>query len=107
METPYFLALKANKHLVCESCNNWVDFVKSGCEKIWDEVQDDSFNFECRGYEKMKRLEVEMDRLRGFVLLLVGREDVGCASSGGIVDEQVGETVREMLERPHLSLGGG
>ena len=28
--------------------SNWVDFVKSGCEKSWAEVQADSFSFECR-----------------------------------------------------------
>ena len=35
--------LKATRHLICSSCSNWVDFVKSGCEKSWAEVQADSF----------------------------------------------------------------
>ena len=25
--------LKATRHLICSSCSNWVDFIKSGCEK--------------------------------------------------------------------------
>ena len=28
---------------MCSSCSNWVDFVKSGCEKSLAEVQTDSF----------------------------------------------------------------
>ena len=43
------------------SCSNWVDFVKSGCEKSWAEVQADSFSFECRGCMRMKELEVELE----------------------------------------------
>ena len=39
-----------------------MDFVKSGCEKSWAEVQADSFSFECKGCEKMKGLEVGLDR---------------------------------------------
>ena len=27
-----------------------MDFIKSGCENSWAEVQVDSFSFECRGY---------------------------------------------------------
>ena len=34
---------KASRHLVCDSCSNRVDFVKSGCEKSWAEAQADSF----------------------------------------------------------------
>ena len=37
------------RHLICNSCSNWVDFVMAGCEKSWAEVQADSFSFECRG----------------------------------------------------------
>ena len=54
--------LKATRHLICSSCSNWVDFVKSGCEKSWAEVQADSFSFECRGCTRMKELEVETRR---------------------------------------------
>ena len=102
--------LKAIRHLVCESCSNWVDFVNSGCEKSWVEVQADSF--ECRGCAKMTGVEVEMERLKQFVLAMVGtlaREEVGCASgsSGGTVDNKEGEAMREMLWRAHLGLGGG
>ena len=64
-----------------------MDFVKSGCEKSWAEVQVDSLSFECRGCAKMKGLEVEMERLRQLVLALVGREEMGCVSGSG------GETV--------------
>ncbi|KAI0231681.1 Cyclin-dependent kinase 20 [Lamellibrachia satsuma] len=41
----------------------------------------------------MKGLEVEMEQLRQFVVALVGREEVGCASGsiGGIVDDKVEE----------------
>ena len=38
-------------------------------EKSWDEVQVDSFSFECKGYAKMKGLEVKLEQ--------VGREGVG------------------------------
>ena len=31
--------VKVTRHLICGSCSNWVDFVKSGCEKSWAEVQ--------------------------------------------------------------------
>ena len=84
-------------------------YYKCGCEKSWDEVQEDSFSFMCRGCSKMKGLEVEIERLSQLVLALVGREDVGCASGSG--GEQwmikLGEAMREMLGRTHLSLGGG
>ena len=82
--------VKATRHLICNSCSNWVDFVKSGYEKSWAEVQADSFSFECRGCMRMKELEVELEQLR---LLVVGREQVGCASGsgGGTVDDKVGE----------------
>ena len=68
--------------LVCGSCNNRVDFVKSSYGKSWAEDQADSFCFECRGCAKMKGLEVEMECLRQLVEL-VGREEVGCASGSG------------------------
>ena len=50
-----------------------MDFIKSGCEKSWAEVQADSFSFECRGCAKMKEVEVEMEQLRQLVVALVGR----------------------------------
>ena len=50
-----------------------MDFVKSGCEKSWAEVQADSFSFECRRRAKMKGLDVDM----------AAREEVGCASGSG------------------------
>ena len=59
---------------MCGSCSNWVDFVKSGCEKSWAEVQADSFSFECRGCTKMKELEVELEELKLLVVAMVGRE---------------------------------
>ena len=34
-----------------------MDFVKSGCEKSWAEVQTDSFSFEWRGCTSMKELQ--------------------------------------------------
>ena len=70
-----------------------MEFVKSGCEKSWAEVQADSFSFECRGCTKMKELEVELEQLRLLVVAMVGREQVDCASgsSGGTVDDKVGE----------------
>ena len=73
--------LKATRHLIYGSCSNWVDFVKSGCEKSWAEFQADSFSFECRECSKMKELELE--ELRLFVVPMVGREQGGCASSSG------------------------
>ena len=95
--------LKATRHLICGSCSNWVDFVKSGCEKSWAEVQADSFSFECRGCTKMKELEVELEELRLLVVAIVGREQEGCASSsgGGTVD------ARESSPQPGRKLRGG
>ena len=88
--------LKATRHLICGSCSNWVDFVKSGCEKSWAEVQADSFSFECRGCARMKELEVELEELRLLVVAMVGREQGSCASSsgGGTVDDKVSKDKR-------------
>ena len=92
--------LKATRHLIGGSCSNWVDFVKSGCETSWAEVQADSFSFECRGCTKMKELEVELKELRLLVVAMVGREQGGCASSsgGGTVDDKVGKDKRDARE---------
>ncbi|KAI0239739.1 hypothetical protein LSAT2_009543 [Lamellibrachia satsuma] len=94
------------------SCSNWVDFVKSGCEKSWAEVQADSFSFECRGCAKMKELEVELEELRLLVVAMVGREQGCCASSsgGGTVDDKVGKDTRDAREsspQPGRKLRGG
>ena len=104
--------LKATRHLICGSCSNWVDFVKSGCEKSWAEVQADSFSFECRGCTKVKELEVELEELRLLVVAMVGREQGGCASSsgGGTVDDKVGKDTRDAREsspQPGRKLRGG
>ena len=104
--------LKATRHLICGSCSNWVDFVKSGCEKSWAEVQADSFSFECRGCTKMKELEVELEELRLLVVAMVGREQGGCASSscGGTVYDKVGKDTiyaRESSPQPGRKLRGG
>ena len=104
--------LKTTRHLICGSCSNWVDFVKSGCEKSWAEVQADSFSFECRGCTKMKELEVELEELRLLVVAMVGREQGGCASSsgGGTVDDKVGKDTRyarESSPQPGRKLRGG
>ena len=104
--------LKATRHLICGSCSNWVDFVKSGCEKSWAEVQADIFSFECRGCEKMKELEVELEELRLLVVAMVGREQGSCASSsgGGTVDDKVGKDTRDAREsspQPGRKLRGG
>ena len=69
--------VKATRHLICNSCSNWVDFVKSGCENSWAEVQADSFSFECRGCTRMKELEVELEQLRLLVVAVLGRDKVG------------------------------
>ncbi|KAI0222909.1 hypothetical protein LSAT2_025837 [Lamellibrachia satsuma] len=104
--------LKAMRHLICGSCSNWVDFVKSGCEKSWAEVQADSFSFECRGCARMKELEVELEELRLLVVAMVGREQGSCASSsgGGTVDDKVGKDTRDAREsspQPGRKLRGG
>ena len=95
-------------------CTNQVDFVKSGCEKSWAEVQADSFSFECRGCTKMKELEVELEELRLLVVAMVGREQGGCASSsgGGTVDDKGGKYTidarpRESSPQPGRKLRGG
>ena len=64
MMAPCKRQLKATRHLICDSCSNWEDFVKSGCEKSWAEVQADSFSFECRGCTKMMELEVPVGNSR-------------------------------------------
>ena len=104
--------LKATRHLICGSCNNWVDFVKSGCDKSWAEVQADSFSFEYRGCTKMKELEVELEKLRLLVVAMVGREQGGCASSsrGRTIDDKVGKDTRDAREsspQPGRKLRGG
>ena len=57
-----------------------MDFVKSGCEKSWAEVQADGFSFECRGCTKMKEIEVGLEQLRLLVVAMMGRERVGLVS---------------------------
>ena len=64
--------VKATMPLICGSCSNWVDFVKSGCEKSWAKVQADSFSFECRGCAKMEELKVELEQLRLLVAAMAG-----------------------------------
>ena len=100
MMAPCKRQVKATRHLICGSCSNWVDFIKSGCEKSWAEVQADSFSFECRGCTKMKELEVELEELRLLVVAMVGREQGSCASSsgGGIVADKVGKDTRDARE---------
>ena len=98
--------------LHCGSCSNWVDFVKSGCEKSWAEVQADSFSFECRGCARMKELEVELEELRLLVVAMVGREQGSCAGSSGegTVDDKVGKDTRDAREsspQPGRKLRGG
>ena len=87
-----------------------VDFVKSGCEKSWAEVQVDCFRFERKGCAKMKGLEVEMEQLRQLVVTLLGREEVGCVSGsgrgrGGQWMIKSGKVMRNMLGKAHISLG--
>ena len=104
--------VKATRHLICSSCSNCVDFVKSGCENSWAEVQADSFSFECRGCTRIKELEVELEQLRLLDMAVVGREKVGCASGsgGGTVDDNVGEDderdTRENSPQPGRRLRG-
>ncbi|KAI0225101.1 hypothetical protein LSAT2_023970 [Lamellibrachia satsuma] len=98
MMAPCKRQLKATRHLNCGSCSNWVDFVKSGCEKSSAEVQADSFSFECRGCTKMKELEVELEELRLLVVaMVVGRQDVRRrkgtgGKTTGVKERGVGET---------------
>ena len=61
----------------------------------------------------MKELEVELEQLKLFVVAMVGREQVGCASGsgGGTVDDKVGEDderdARESSSQPGRRLRGG
>ena len=76
------------------------------------EVQADSFSFECRGCMRMKELEVELEQLRLLVVAVVGREQVGCASSsGGGTMDKVGEDDErdpgESSPQPGRRLRGG
>ena len=105
--------VKATRHLICNNCSNWVDFVKSGCEKSGAEVQVDSFSFECRGCTRIKELVVELEQLRLLVVAVLGREQVGCASGsgGGTVDDKAGRDdkgdARESSPQPGRRLRGG
>ena len=83
MVAPCKRQVKPTRHLIYSSCGNCVDFVKSGCEKSWAEVQMYSFSFECRGCTRMKELEVKLEQLRLLVVAVVGREQVFCASGSG------------------------
>ena len=112
MMAPCKRQLNATRHLIWGTCSNWVDFVKSGCEKSWAEVQADSFSFECRGCTKMKELEMELEELRLLIVAMVGREQRGCASSsgGGTVDDKEGKDTRDAREsspQPGRKLRGG
>ena len=75
--------VKTAMHLIGDSCSNWADSVKSGCEKSSAEVQADSFRFECRGCANIKELEVKLEQLRQLVVAIVRREEVGCSSGSG------------------------
>ena len=97
---------------MCSSCSNWMDFVKSGCEKSLAEVQTDSFSFECRGCTRMKELELELEQLRLLVVAVVGREQVVCASGSGVgTVDKVGEdderAARVNSPQPGRRLRGG
>ena len=87
-----------------------MDFIKSGCEKSWAEVQADSLSFECT---RMKELEVELEQLRLLIVAVVGREQVDCASGsgGGTVDDKVGEDderdAKERSPQSGMRLRGG
>ena len=51
---------------------------------------------------------MELEELRLLAVAMVGKEQVGCASgSGGAGGSKWGRTMRDMLGRAHLSLGGG
>ena len=39
----------------------------------------------------MNELQVELEQLRLLVVAVVGREQVGCASGGGTLDDKVGD----------------
>ena len=109
----YKRQVKATRYLICGSCSNWVDFVKSRCEKSRDEVQVESFSFECSGCAKMKELEAEVEQLRLLFVAMVRREQMGCASGsgGGKVDDKVDEDderdARESSPQPGRRLRGG
>ena len=60
----------------------------------------------------MKELELELEELRLLVVVMVGREQGGCASSsrGGTVDDKVGKDTRDAREsspQPGRKLRGG
>ena len=69
---PCKLRVKAARHLICDSCDNWVDFAKSRCDESWAEVQADSFSFECWGVKKIKGGE-EWTEAATFVIDGIGR----------------------------------
>ncbi|KAI0236332.1 hypothetical protein LSAT2_013102 [Lamellibrachia satsuma] len=66
------------------------------------------FTWPDEGCAKMKEIEAELERLRLLVVAIVGKEQMGCASGsdGGQCMIKWGKTMREMLGRAHLRLGG-
>ena len=90
-----------------------MDFVKSGCEKSWTEVQADSFSFECRGCTKMKEgTRCGVERAEAARCGNGGKGTGGCASSSGgrIVYDKVGKDTRDAREsspQPGRKLRGG
>ncbi|KAI0235190.1 hypothetical protein LSAT2_014339 [Lamellibrachia satsuma] len=70
---------QAARHLVRGSCSNWVDIIKSGCEKFWAEVPADNFSFECGGCATMEELEPGR-RLGGGKV--TGRKETGRKETG-------------------------
>ena len=54
----------ASRHLVCGTCNSWVDFDSSGCTNSWAEMRGGTCVFTCKGCREETRLVGEVEDLR-------------------------------------------
>ena len=78
--------VKAKRHLICSSCDSWIDFAKSGCVNSWAEVQADDFHLVCRGCMTVKYLQEQVIELRHMILMMAGQGETE-QSRGGETEE--------------------
>ena len=82
---------QVNAHLICSSCDSWIDFAKSGCAHSWAGVQADDFHLVCRGCKTVKCMQEQVNELRQIILMITGlgkKEE----SRGGDDNSRGGET---------------
>ena len=89
--------VKAKRNLICSSCDNWIDFAKSGCVNSWAEVQADDFHFVSRGCMTVKYLQEQVVELKHMILMMAGQGETE-ESRGGENDESRGGETEENKE---------